>query len=75
MLFNSPACDFSGYSDIARGVSRLFGVEPKRNFELLDLGAARRGGASRGTSSTRSTWTWRARACSRAISSATPTAP
>jgi len=25
-------CDFSGYSDIARGVSRLFGVELVRNF-------------------------------------------
>jgi D-alanyl-lipoteichoic acid acyltransferase DltB (MBOAT superfamily) len=26
-------CDFSGYSDIARGVSRLLGVEVARNFE------------------------------------------
>jgi alginate O-acetyltransferase complex protein AlgI len=25
-------CDFSGYSDIARGVSKLFGVELMRNF-------------------------------------------
>ena len=25
--------DFSGYSDIARGVSRLLGVELRRNFE------------------------------------------
>ena len=26
-------CDFSGYSDIARGVSRMFGVELMKNFE------------------------------------------
>jgi D-alanyl-lipoteichoic acid acyltransferase DltB (MBOAT superfamily) len=26
-------CDFSGYSDIARGVSRIFGVELMKNFE------------------------------------------
>ena len=26
-------CDFSGYSDIARGVSKLFGVDLMRNFE------------------------------------------
>ena len=26
-------CDFSGYSDIARGVSKLFGIELMRNFE------------------------------------------
>ncbi|WP_286820615.1 MBOAT family O-acyltransferase [Desulfobacter sp. UBA2225] len=26
-------CDFSGYSDIARGVSKLFGIEIMRNFE------------------------------------------
>jgi alginate O-acetyltransferase complex protein AlgI len=26
-------CDFSGYSDIARGTSRLFGIELIRNFE------------------------------------------
>ena len=26
-------CDFSGYSDIARGSSRLFGIELMRNFE------------------------------------------
>jgi D-alanyl-lipoteichoic acid acyltransferase DltB (MBOAT superfamily) len=26
-------CDFSGYSDIARGVSRLFGVQLIRNFD------------------------------------------
>lgn len=26
-------CDFSGYSDIARGISRLLGVEVARNFE------------------------------------------
>jgi D-alanyl-lipoteichoic acid acyltransferase DltB (MBOAT superfamily) len=26
-------CDFSGYSDIARGTSRLFGIELMRNFE------------------------------------------
>jgi alginate O-acetyltransferase complex protein AlgI len=26
-------CDFAGYSDIARGVSRMFGVELMRNFE------------------------------------------
>jgi D-alanyl-lipoteichoic acid acyltransferase DltB (MBOAT superfamily) len=25
-------CDFSGYSDIARGVSKLFGIELNRNF-------------------------------------------
>ncbi len=25
-------CDFSGYSDIARGLARLFGVEIRRNF-------------------------------------------
>src|SRR5207249_3062296 len=25
-------CDFSGYSDIATGVSRLFGIELSRNF-------------------------------------------
>lgn len=27
-------CDFSGYSDIARGVARLFGVELMHNFRL-----------------------------------------
>ncbi len=27
-------CDFSGYSDIARGTSRLFGIELMRNFNL-----------------------------------------
>lgn len=27
-------CDFSGYSDIARGVSKLFGIELMRNFNL-----------------------------------------
>src|ERR1051325_9198543 len=26
-------CDFSGYSDIARGVSRMFGIELMKNFE------------------------------------------
>jgi D-alanyl-lipoteichoic acid acyltransferase DltB (MBOAT superfamily) len=26
-------CDFSGYSDIARGVSRIFGIELMKNFE------------------------------------------
>ena len=26
-------CDFSGYSDIARGVSRIYGVELMKNFE------------------------------------------
>ena len=26
-------CDFSGYSDIARGVSRVYGIELMRNFE------------------------------------------
>ena len=26
-------CDFSGYSDMARGTSRLFGIEIMRNFE------------------------------------------
>ncbi len=27
-------CDFSGYSDIARGVARFFGIELSRNFAL-----------------------------------------
>jgi len=27
-------CDFSGYSDIARGLARLFGIEIRRNFNL-----------------------------------------
>ena len=27
-------CDFSGYSDIARGVSKLFGIELMRNFDV-----------------------------------------
>ncbi len=27
-------CDFSGYTDIARGVSKLFGIELMRNFNL-----------------------------------------
>lgn len=27
-------CDFSGYSDIARGVSKLFGIDLMRNFNL-----------------------------------------
>src|SRR5204863_5533084 len=26
-------CDFSGYSDIARGVSRIYGIELMKNFE------------------------------------------
>jgi alginate O-acetyltransferase complex protein AlgI len=26
-------CDFSGYSDIARGISRVFGIELMKNFE------------------------------------------
>ena len=38
LLLSLPAfgvqiyCDFSGYSDIARGVSKLFGIELNRNF-------------------------------------------
>ena len=27
-------CDFSGYTDIARGISKLFGIEMMRNFNL-----------------------------------------
>ncbi len=27
-------CDFAGYSDIARGVARLFGIELMKNFQL-----------------------------------------
>src|SRR5262249_43954265 len=26
-------CDFSGYSDIARGISRIYGIELMKNFE------------------------------------------
>ncbi len=35
-------CDFSGYSDIARGAARLFGVELMRNFRSPYLSASLR---------------------------------